>query len=87
MFKTYTQYIWEYKAAQYEKAFNSPIPEWVKTIDPKRAIKVISLALRCRWRLPHEVLITGEPLSGYQSLWHKRPNHWDKPLKKDGGKQ
>ena len=85
MHKTSTQYIWEHKVRIYENIFQTSLPEWIKAIEPKDAIQIITLAIRCRWRLPSLVFIGGEPLQGYQSLWHNQRNHWDLRSKRTGG--
>lgn len=77
MFRPHVDYIWHQKVRIYKEKFGAEIPQWLLTLDNIHAVKILSLAIKCKWNLPTEVLVAGESYSGFQCLWSDRKNKWD----------
>lgn len=86
MFRPPADYVWQHKVRIYEHKFNSKVPQWIQTLDISHSVKILSMAINCNWSLPEEVLTSGEPFSGFQSLWHDKKNKWDIQTKIRGEK-
>lgn len=77
MFRPPVDYIWRQKVKIYEEKFKDRVPQWVQTFDITHSVKILSIAIQFKWKLPSEVLTSGEPFTGHQCLWHDKKNKWD----------
>jgi len=75
------KYFWNADIKNYEKHFGEGVPPWVLTLDNKDGRVLLQSSIKIGWRLPTEVLVSGEHFYGKGSLWEDCRNViFDQPI-------
>lgn len=62
---------YRFAASSYEREFRRVVPQWVEALDRLDAVRLLTVCVRIRWKLPLRLLLVNETYQGKGSLWER----------------